>query len=391
MAQRERKSIAHLADKFNTEAPAGYVAGRGRGISGFSKPPPEPKARGKKRDANKEGDEEGGGADDGREGLNGEAADTRELDLGETEKYEKEEMSMGQQEAGIAMEPFNMKLEREEGHFDDDFNYVWRDTRDDEEHDAWLGEVDEGAESDAKVAKRKELLAKQMVAMQEQEEEAADVPSLCNEAARILLEGESVAAALRRYSAAKAKPIINRTQQKRKRKAADANAAGEEAAPSAGTAAGEAAVSAPVVEGGERARAKESFEKLTDLADKLLRAGRLDVFSETREKLLEVAWSQRAEGATPASHTLQPPHTATPTSSPAHSSPITPGAPTLSTPTPYPPHTHPTPTSRPPTLSTPTPYPPHTHPIPHSYPPRIQPHIPPPYPTPYPTSTLTLR
>ena len=90
MAQRERKSIAHLADKFNTEAPAGYVAGRGRGISGFSKPPPEPKARGKKRDANKEGDEEGGGADDGREGLNGEAADTRELDLGETEKYEKE-------------------------------------------------------------------------------------------------------------------------------------------------------------------------------------------------------------------------------------------------------------------------------------------------------------
>ena len=31
---------------------------------------------------------------------------------------------MDQQEAGFAIEPFNMKEERREGHFDDDFNYA---------------------------------------------------------------------------------------------------------------------------------------------------------------------------------------------------------------------------------------------------------------------------
>ena len=35
-----RRSLAHLADKFNTAPPPGYVAGRGRGAMGFSKPPP---------------------------------------------------------------------------------------------------------------------------------------------------------------------------------------------------------------------------------------------------------------------------------------------------------------------------------------------------------------
>ena len=88
MAQHERPSLAHLADKFNTDAPAGYVAGRGRGVAGFSKPPPEPKARGKKRGED-DGAADAVGTD---EGISGEAADTRELDLGETEKYEQAEV-----------------------------------------------------------------------------------------------------------------------------------------------------------------------------------------------------------------------------------------------------------------------------------------------------------
>ncbi|EOD04852.1 hypothetical protein EMIHUDRAFT_220635 [Emiliania huxleyi CCMP1516] len=78
----ERPSLSHLADKFNTEAPPGY--------------------------------------------LSGDAGDTRDLDLGGTERFEVERTSMSQAEAGYAIEPFNMKQERAEGHFDDDFNYVWK-------------------------------------------------------------------------------------------------------------------------------------------------------------------------------------------------------------------------------------------------------------------------
>ena len=38
---KARPSFSHLADKFNTAPPPGYVAGRGRGIGGFSKPTAE--------------------------------------------------------------------------------------------------------------------------------------------------------------------------------------------------------------------------------------------------------------------------------------------------------------------------------------------------------------
>ena len=45
---KARPSLSHLADRFNTAPPPGYVAGRGRGVSGFSKPDPAdlPKGRG---------------------------------------------------------------------------------------------------------------------------------------------------------------------------------------------------------------------------------------------------------------------------------------------------------------------------------------------------------
>jgi len=154
----ERPSLSHLADKFNTEAPPGYVAGRGRGASGFSRPPPEPpRGRGRRGGAGPSSEgggeegEEGGDAANGAESdgfdadgkLSGDAGDTRDLDLGGTERFEVERTSMSQAEAGYAIEPFNMKQERAEGHFDDDFNYVWKRRGDeaDETNDAWLGEA----------------------------------------------------------------------------------------------------------------------------------------------------------------------------------------------------------------------------------------------------------
>ena len=115
-----KPSLAHLADKFNTAPPPGYVSGRGRGVSGFTKPPADPPARGKPAPSSAEAS--GTGANDSV--LGGDASDTRELDLGETERFELDEVSMDRAEAGTAIEPFNMKSERLEGHFDDDFNYV---------------------------------------------------------------------------------------------------------------------------------------------------------------------------------------------------------------------------------------------------------------------------
>ena len=159
--------MAHLADKYNTSAPPGYVPGAGRGISGFSKPPPkEPPKRGSaaggpdkfgKFDAPAApaASSAAVGASSSEAGLAGDAGDTRELDLSETKGFEEDELSMDSKEAGGKVEAFNMNTERQEGHFDDDFNYVWKDKKgdDDDVKDAWLTEVDgDDKETDEKVA-----------------------------------------------------------------------------------------------------------------------------------------------------------------------------------------------------------------------------------------------
>ena len=167
-----RKSMANLADKYNTAAPPGYVPGAGRGISGFSKPPPkEPPKRGSDAGGPDKFGKFGaavpaaassaaGGAASKEKGLEGDAGDTRELDLAETQGVEEQDLSMDSKEAGYAVEAFNMNSERQEGHFDDDFNYVWKDKKgdDDDVKDAWLTEVDgDDKETDEKVARRRTL------------------------------------------------------------------------------------------------------------------------------------------------------------------------------------------------------------------------------------------
>ena len=135
---KERRSLAHIADKFNTAPPPGYVAGRGRGISGFSKPLVPPKGRGGGGGASS-CEAQGGGSSSAAlvsggnmgEAYEADATDTRELDLSETTRFEKDDLSMDSAEAGGKMEPFNMSAERKEGQFDDDFNYVWNRKGDD--------------------------------------------------------------------------------------------------------------------------------------------------------------------------------------------------------------------------------------------------------------------
>ena len=294
---KARPSLANQADKFNTAPPPGYVAGRGRGISGFSQPSADDlRAVGR----GKGGGGGGGGASGSGssaptveakagENLDGEAGDTRELDLSETERFEQAELSMNIGEAGNAVEAFSMSSERKEGHFDDDFNFVWKRKGEDPDdvHDAWLGEVDTTDESDEKVEKRRKLLQRQIEMQQQPEEPKPDSALLLARIADVLQEGETVAAALRRLSGkAKAGGAAKGAKGGVKRSRAEA----EGAAPSS------SAKSAEEVELDSVLR-KQQFDDLTEAADALLRAGRFDVYSETKEKLRNEAGAAQGGGA----------------------------------------------------------------------------------------------
>jgi len=290
---KQRPSLAKLADRFNTAPPPGYVAGRGRGVSGFAKPDPAdlPKGRGARgagaagagssaelqataADVETAGDEHKLklGAD-GK--LEGDAGDSRELDLSETERFEKQQLSMDSSEAGFKIEAFNMDAERREGHFDDDFNYVWKRKGDDPDdaNDAWLGEVDSTGESAEKVEKRRRLLQQQIEMQQQPDEPAADRGALLQQILAVVKPGETVAAALRRLS-------------KRHATSGGKRQAAGSGTPSAASAAG--AADGHGDDGNlEEILAKQQFEELTDAADAMLRAGRFDIYSRLREALLD--------------------------------------------------------------------------------------------------------
>ena len=257
-----RPSFAHLADKFNTSAPTNYVAGRGRGISGFSKPEPDLPKRG------------GAAASSSSFAvLESDATDTRALDVDETERFESQELSMDNAQAGGAIEAFSMEAERREGQFDEAGNYV-RSRRGEEEEldarDAWLKEMDgattESAEQQAARRRKLQQEAKaRQQALSEQKDSAspAEVAALLVQAVGLLQAGETVAVALRRLSG---KP----------RAGAAAAGGGKRKRADEGDAEGAAS-------------RKQQFEELTDVADGLLRAGRFGIYSESREALEEEA------------------------------------------------------------------------------------------------------
>ena len=305
-----RKSMAGLADKYNTAAPPGYVPGAGRGISGFSKPPPkEPPKRGSDTGGPDKFGKFGAPVPDGTssaaaagaasletdgKGLAGDAGDTRELDLAETQGVEEQDLSMDSKEAGYAVEAFNMNSERQEGHFDDDFNYVWKDKKgdDDDVKDAWLTEVDgDDKETDEKVAKRRKMLQSQMSNL-EAPAEVADTAALRRAAAALLQPKESVARGLKRLSA---KPKPKPRQGKERREAAKAAKAAAAGGGGGGEAGGEAGGEGEGESAEERAANKALFEQLTEAADQLLRAGDHDIYGATKEKLLEAAAKAEAE------------------------------------------------------------------------------------------------
>ena len=149
-----------------------------------------------------------------------------------------------------------MNSERREGTFDDDFNFVWKRKGEDPDdvHDSWLGEVDEGRESDEKMEMRRKLLQRQIDVQAAEDEPEADKAALWQQIAAVLQVKESVAGALRRLSA---KPRQQNRQQGRKK----ATAGEDEGGGSDGRS----------VE--EREQRKRQFDSLTEAADKLLRGG----------------------------------------------------------------------------------------------------------------------
>ena len=278
MADKERKSLCHLADKFNHAPPPGYVAGRGRGASGFSKPPADPPKRGGPPPSSAAGSSSA--AD--KEAAEKEAND-KGFDLGATEKFEQAGMSMEKDEAGGNIEAFNMDAERKEGNFDDDFNYTWKKKGEDPDdvHDAFLDGMDSGEkETEEKVAKRRELLQKQLDAQNAPAEAPPDVPSLLASAVACLQEGETVARALGRLSGSARKPGGGQPAAKRQKQAAVDQTAEQKK---------EAAQ--------KDAARKQQFDRLTEAADGLLRAGMLDIYSESYERLCELHAERSATNA----------------------------------------------------------------------------------------------
>ncbi|KAK2078813.1 hypothetical protein QBZ16_003653 [Prototheca wickerhamii] len=168
--------------------------------------------------------------------------DTRLLEVEDLEKAE-QELTVAEDD-GIKLEPFNLKEERERGHFDEAGNYV-EDAKgsDEEEEDAWLGSEEATVVSEEVRRRLEEREARERAAEAAGPLTAVQIARLQHEAAGLLEAGETLAGGLRRL--AKALP-------KRGAKAADAAAQGR-------------------------------FDRLTELGSLLLDAGETDVYSQTKE------------------------------------------------------------------------------------------------------------
>ncbi|KAJ1624711.1 hypothetical protein T492DRAFT_911508 [Pavlovales sp. CCMP2436] len=264
----EQATPSDGAAKFNTEVPAGYVPGRGRGALGFSQAPPDHVPRGRSN-------EESSGAGPSLERGPARKAPSAHFALGDEDKdtgvhfgksgqYEERGLSLSRKEAGYEVEAFNLEAERATGRFDDDFNYIPKRRRakgeeptedEDEGADPWLQSMDDLKESEEKVAKRVRAarIAEEKLELALAEDEAIDVDALTAGCVALMLPGETVLRALRRLG-------------------------GGGASRGKGPSASVAASGAPPAD-------KPKFDELTDAASRLMSAGKVGIYSETREAL----------------------------------------------------------------------------------------------------------
>mmetsp|Transcript_43296 Transcript_43296/g.55613 ORF Transcript_43296/g.55613 Transcript_43296/m.55613 type:complete len:477 (+) Transcript_43296:51-1481(+) len=188
-------------------------------------------------------------------------------------------------DAGEVMEAFNLKEEREQGHFDDSGNYIWRKLE--EVSDEWLqsmgGEAGmEAAIGQAAAAQRRQ---KRELASKEAEKDRVgekDVLTLFKEIHSLLLDEESVTKAMKRLSPPKKKTKQQQQQEEAQRKGGKGKMNKNNKNNS-----GIMIKSVEEMTFEEVRNLRKSFEDFTELADALLRQGEVNVYQFTKEEIEE--------------------------------------------------------------------------------------------------------
>ncbi|CAE7720090.1 Cd2bp2, partial [Symbiodinium microadriaticum] len=172
-------------------------------------------------------------------------------------------------DAGEVMEPFNLRDEREGGHFDENMNYVWQ--KDHGEVDSWLADMDE-ATMEKSIGEAAAAL-KRKNAKRETEDTGHEVPvdvkALKLELLTHLQPGETILSTMRR---------LGKTGRSTKGSNKRDVVAG---APSQG----------------DSDKRSVIISRLTEIADLLLGSGEMNIYDMTREavELSDVHWEYRGQ------------------------------------------------------------------------------------------------
>lgn len=155
---------------------------------------------------------------------------------------------------GIKVTPFNMKEELEEGHFDKDGMYIFDKTK--EIKDNWIDNIDW-----VKIKAKEKDHEDKMGDSESDDEEDFDEKAVYTEILSFLKPGETIAKALKRLGGNKGKIQSSSQRWKAKKQ------------------------KTPNDTGGPLEEDKQKFLKLTELADKVMSTGNMEVYEMTYEKV----------------------------------------------------------------------------------------------------------
>lgn len=178
-------------------------------------------------------------------------------------------------EIGEVIEPFNLKNEREQGHFDTNMNFVWRKER--AEPDAWLANMDEAA-MEKSIGEAAAALK-----MKRQKEEDSVGPenrsdkSLKIELLGLLRSGETVISAMHRLSGKKSRTAGKSAVKKRLPIKASATSADPQTSEQLTSNSSQG--SSPAIPD------KVSINRLTELADQLISSGLTGLYDMKYESI----------------------------------------------------------------------------------------------------------
>ncbi|KAF0308899.1 CD2 antigen cytoplasmic tail-binding protein 2 [Amphibalanus amphitrite] len=185
--------------------------------------------------------------------------DHKKYNLMDPEEIEGEEEGTITKDGDIQITPFNMKEEMTEGHFDAEGNYYWK--KEVEIRDAWLDNIDDtkqhfdprakaGSDDDDDGSSDGEL----------ESVKDSDRAATYEQMLELMQPKETVARALRRLGGNKARHSASARWKQKRAAAASGSAEPDKAADD-----------------------RQSMERLTGLADRLLSQGNMEVYQMTRE------------------------------------------------------------------------------------------------------------